>query len=297
MNLTTPPPVEDLDPDYAERIRTELVKNARRSERKRSMWVPVLAAACGIGVITTGVVLLAESGNGPADLPAATPPTSSPSPAEVQKVPAGGSPRVSLDLGPASADDAREAARKCLAHREGGNGAPSSAVPADAETATVHQARWLKLLPGEGGELRPAKDRMLAQTLTTQKGVWAQCLDSELYQVFDPAVAGIPFEKSMVLNAAEPINGQWTISEIPDGRSTLLFAAFSFVTMPDVARVEVRIRWTGGASPWYGVPVAAGGGYVAASQPGAVNKRRAMEIDFRTFDKAGRQTFSGIEYG
>jgi hypothetical protein len=40
-----------------------------------------------------------------------------------------------------------------------------------------------------------------------------------------------------------------------------------------------------------------GGGYAVASQPGAIFKRRAMEIDYRTFDKSGRQTFSGIEYG
>ncbi|ADB30577.1 hypothetical protein Kfla_1476 [Kribbella flavida DSM 17836] len=296
MNLSTPPPVEELDRDYADQLRAELVKNARRGQRKGSVWAPVIAAACGIAVITTGVVVLAQPDDRPGPS-AATPSTSSPSPAKVQKVPAGSSPRVSLDLGPASAADAKEAARKCLAHRGGHNGAPNSAQPADAETATVHQARWLKVLPGEHGKLRPARDRMLAQTLTTREGVWALCLDSDLYQVFDPARAGIPFEQSVSLNAAEPINGQWTIAEVPHGRSTVLFADFSFVTMPDVARVEVRIRWTGGASPWYGVPVVAGGGYVAASQPGAVHRRGQMEIDFRTFDKAGRQTFAGVEYG
>jgi hypothetical protein len=63
-----------------------------------------------------------------------------------------------------------------------------------------------------------------------------------------------------------------------------------------VARVEIRIRWTVGA-PWYGVHVTAGEGYVPASQPGAVHQRRAMEVDVRSFDRAGRQIDTFVEYG
>ncbi len=297
MNLTTPPPVEDLDPDYAEQIRAQLVKKAQGSERKRSGWVPVLAAACGIAVITTGVVVLAESGDDGDAGPAATVPTSSPTLPEVKKVPANSSPRISLDLGPASAGDANVAARKCLAQREGGNGAPNPVGPADAETATVHQARWMKVLPGAGGQARPSADRILVQSLTTHKGVWVQCVGTELYELFDPVAAGMPFEKSVPLNAVDPINGSWTIREVPDGASTLLFAGYRFSALPAVAKVEVRIRWTGGASPWYGVPVTTSTGYVTASQLGAVHERRALEIDFRAFDKNGRQIFSDIEFG
>lgn len=293
MNLTTPPPVEDLDPEYAEQIRTRLVRAAQRSQRKRSAWVPVVAAACGIALITTGVVELAE----PDDGPASTVPTPSPSPGKAQKVSPGSSPRVSFDLGPASAEDAKRSARKCLGHTHGGSGEPNSAVPADVDTATVHQARWMKALPGEGGKVHPTKDRILVQSLTTQKGLWAQCIDSDLYEVFDPAAAGIPFEKSVLLNAVDPILGVWRIAELPDGESTLLFASYRFNALPSVVRVEVRIRWTGGSSPWYGVPVTASTGYVAASQAGAVDKRREMEIDIRAFDKSGRQIFSDIDYG
>ena len=295
MNLTTPPPVEDLDPDYAEQIRAQLVKTARGRERKRSGWVPVLAAACGIAVITTGVVVLAETGDDGDAGPAATAPTSSPTLPEVKKVPATSSPRISLDLGPASAGDAKADARKCLAQPAGGE--PNPVSPADAETATVHQARWMQVLPGEGGQAHPSADRVLVQSLTTQKGVWVQCVGTELYELFDPVAAGISFEKSVPLNVADPINGRWTIREVPDGASTLLFAGYRFSALPVVAKVEARIRWTGGASPWYGVPVTTGTGYVTASQEGAVHQRRALEIDFRAFDKNGRQIFSDIEYG
>jgi hypothetical protein len=301
MNLTTPPPVEDLDPDYADRIRRRLVEDARSSGRRRPVWVPALAAACGIAVITIGVVVLTRTGGGwsggDGSGAASAPATSTPSPAQVQKVPAGKSRQMSLDLGPASSAEAKAAARQCLQKSAAATGAPNPATPADAETATVHQARWLKVLPGQDGELRPARDRMLLQTFTTRKDVWVECLDSQLADIFDPVLAGTSREKALPLNAAEPINGSWTIRDLPDGRSTLLFTDFTFVTMPDVARVEIRIRWTGGASPWYGVAVVNGSGYVAASQPGAIHEKHSMEIDYRTLDKAGRVTSTDIEYG
>ncbi|WP_433004911.1 hypothetical protein [Kribbella sp. CA-294648] len=300
MNITTPPPVEDLDPEYAEQLRTHLVKTAQQSQRRWSPWVPVVAAACGIALITTAVVVLAEPGGGPPAAGVSTPtssPTSSPSPREAQKVSPGKSPRVSLDLGPASPEEARQNARRCLSQPTGGNGPPNTAAAADGDTATVHQARWMKTLPGEGGKVQPTKDRVLVQSLTTVKGVWAQCIDSELYEVFDPALAGIPFEKSASINAADAVIGQWRYKELPDGAPTLLFASYRFSAMPSVVSLEVRIRWTGGASPWYGVPVAGGTGYAVASQAGAVNKKRETEIDIRAFDKSGRQIFSDIEYG
>ena len=301
MNLTTPPAVEDLDPDYADRIRRRLMKDARSSRRRRSVWGPALAAAGGIAVITIGVVVLTRTGGdgsgGDGSGVASAPPTITPTPAQVQKVPAGKSQQIPLDLGPASAAEARAAARQCLQKSEAATGAPNHATPADAETATVHQARWLKVLPGQDGELRPARDRMLLQTFTTRTGIWVECLDSQLADIYDPALAGTSRERALPLNAAEPINGSWTFKDVPDGRSTLLFTDFTFVTMPDVARVEIRIRWTGGASPWYGVAVVNGSGYVAASQPGAIHEKHAMEIDYRTLDKAGRVTYSDIEYG
>lgn len=299
MNLTTPPPVEDLDPDRAEQLRSNLVTMARNSQRetRRPTWVPMLAAACGIAVITTGVVVLAQSGGDHSDQPAAPTPSSSPSPAEVQKVPASKSARVSLDLGPASAAEARTAARKCLTQKTAHTGEPNPATPDEADTATVHQARWLKAVPGQGHRANPGQSRLLMQTFTTADGVWFQCLDAEMLRAFDPALAGTSREAAMPLNLADPVNGLWTFAEVPNGASTLLSVEYSFAAMPNVARVEIRIRWTGGASPWYGVSVTAGDGYVAASQRGAVHRRGAMEVDIRAFDAAGKQVFTDIEYG
>jgi hypothetical protein len=114
---------------------------------------------------------------------------------------------------------------------------------------------------------------------------------------FDPALAGVSREAAMPLNPADPVNGRWTFADVPSGASTLLSVEYTFAAMPNVARVEIRIRWTGGASPWYGVSVTDGAGYVAASQRGAVYKRRAMEIDVRAFDAAGKQVSTDIEYG
>jgi hypothetical protein len=310
MNLTTPPPIDDLDPDRADQLRSNLVTMAHKTqhETRRATWVPMLAAACGIAVITTGVVVLAQSGGDHSDQPAAPTPTSSPSPAEqgpdgkivhdeVLKVPASKSARVSLDLGPASAAEARTAARKCLTQKAADTGEPNPATPDEADTATVHEARWLKAVPGPGHRASPGQSRLLMQSFTTAKGVWFQCLDAEMMRSFDPALAGTSREAAMSLNPADPVNGQWTLAEVPNGASTLLWVGYSFAAMPNVARVEIRIRWTGGASPWYGVSVTDGDGFIAASQPGAVYQRGKMEVDIRAFDAAGKQVFTDIEYG
>ena len=284
MNLTTPPPVEKLDPEYADQLRRDLVRKAR--ERQRPTWVPVLAAACGIAVITTGVVLLSQTGDD-SGAPAAGTSATTPTPTVVQ-VPAAKSARVSLDLGQATTGEARAAARKCLAARSR-DGSATPAKPEDADTATIRQARWIKTMARPGAQ--PAL-RILMQTFTTAKGYWFQCLGDEMVRSSPNRNPG-----RVGLNPADPVLGQWTIEQGIEAGSPLLFVDYSFVTLPSVVRMELRIRWTGGASQWYGVTFSDGAGYIAASQLGAVHKRGEMEVDVRAFDTAGKQVYSDIEYG
>lgn len=295
MNLNTPPPVEELDPDFATQIRTDLVTKARKSQRQRSKWVPALAAACGIAVITTGVVVLAQPGD---DSGGIGPAGQTPAPtakATVQNVPPGDSKVVSLDLGPASPAEAKAAARKCLAQSiDRWNAASNPAKPGDADTATVHQARWIKVVPGSGAVSAPS--RTLLQTFTTAKGVWMECLDSELVIMFDPATMKNR-QTTFNINAADVVNGGPTITEGKSDGKPQLWVDYSFIAMPVVARLEIRIRWTGGASPWYGVAVVDGVGYLTAVQQGATSRRGEMEIDIRAFDAKGNEVYGGTEYG
>jgi hypothetical protein len=292
MNLNTPPPVEKLDPEYASQIRTELVDTARKSQQQRSKWVPVLAAACGIAVIPSGVVLLTQGGGiAPAgSTPSATTSTTAPTtaPPKAQQVPANQSKVVSLDMGPASREEAREAARKCLAQPPLFGADPLPVTAADADTATVHQARWVKLVPQGGFEA----DRTLIQSFTTAKGIWIACRDSAPMQGYDPATQGSR-ESALNLNAADVLNGSSSIG----AGSKSLWTDYSFVAMPKVATVQIRIRWTGGASPWYSTAVTDGVGYLTAVQPGASNQRGAFEIDHRALDAKGNEITAGVEYG
>jgi hypothetical protein len=295
-NLTTPPPVQELDPQYVEDLRAELVRTAHGTHRQRSVWTPVLAAACGVAVITGGVVAGTRTvgSSDPAGSPAPPTPTST----VAQKVPDGGSERVNLDLGPAYGPATIEVAKRCLANKTSALGEPNTARPADVDAPASHTANWVKALPGDGGHTRPVVAKHLVQTITTQAGVRVQCRDAELLQSFDPANAGgLSFVKSRNLDPATPLNGQWTFEEIHEGKLPLLFVDFSFSAWPTVDRVELRIRWTGGASPWYGVRAIDGSGYVEASQYGAIHDRRATEVDYRAIDRNGRVIFSGVEYG
>ncbi|TCC48598.1 hypothetical protein E0H75_18585 [Kribbella capetownensis] len=281
MNLLTPPPVEKLDAEYADQVRRDLVRKARK--RQRPAWVPVVAAACGMAVITTAVVLLSRPGDD-SGAPAAntSAPTATPT---VVQVPPAKSARVSLDLGQATASEARAAARNCLADlspREGGN---APAKPQDADSATVRQARWIKTMAGSGVA------KILMQTFTTAKGYWFQCLGDDLVRSRPSA------DSRGGLNVADPVLGDWRLQQGTEAGGPLLLAEYSFVTLPSVVRMELRIRWTAGASPWYGVTFSDGAGYIAASQLGAVAKRGEMEVDVRAFDTTGKQVFSDVEYG
>jgi hypothetical protein len=294
--LTTPPPVEELDPQYAEDLRSELVKSARGSRRQRSAWTPILAAACGVAVITGGVVASTRSGDSPE--PASSPAPSATS-AVVQKVPAASSERVNLDRGSVDAfgPESQALVKRCLAEKRSALGEPNNATSADLDDAAVYTARWQQAVPGEGGVVRPTRTKYLLQNLITKTGIRVQCLDSTLLQSFDPALAGIPWDRSRYLSKVEAVNGVWSFREIPDGGSSLLYVGYSFSALPSVTKVEIRIRWTGGASPWYAVPVDDGTGYVAASQLGAAHRKHAMEVDYRALDRNGRVVFSDIEYG
>lgn len=297
MNLTTPPPVEDLA--GADEIRADLIRRARLSQRGRPAWVPVLAAACGIAVITTGVVILTRPGHdGSAPPIASTPSTPAPTLREVQKVPADASPEVSLDLGPASRNIALADARECLADAAAANAGETTVtdgsgdrvavpLPAEADTATVHDARWVRTLPGYDRKITPDR-RALMQTFITAKGVWVMCIDNH-YQQLDknrPSSGSATFDF--------PVNGQWSVSNNPsgDGKSTF-YTDFAFDALPQVARVELRLRWSGGATPWYGVTVKGGAGFVQASQ--LVHDQERAETDIRAFDASGKQIFEDTQ--
>jgi hypothetical protein len=119
------------------------------------------------------------------------------------------------------------------------------------------------------------------------------------YSTADGAVqaGGLSFVKSRNLDAANPVNGQWTFTEVHDGKALLLFVDFAFSALPALARVELRIRYTDGASPWYGASSVEGSGYVQASQWGAIHDRRATEVDYRAIDRNSQVVFTSVEYG
>ncbi|MFI5706729.1 hypothetical protein [Kribbella sp. NPDC051620] len=293
-NLTTPPPVEELDPQYVEDLRAELVSTARGAHRQRqwSLWTPILAAACGVAVITGGVVAGTRAG-GDSGEPAG------PQSTVAQRVPANASERINLDRGSASTNDYglvdAAAARKCLAEKKSALGQPNPATPADVSLNGSYLARRQKALPGEGGLLEPLPNTLLIQEFTTTAGVQVECYDDKLLYAFDPAA--VPLERRLKLSQNKPINGLWRFSEIPDGKSTLLFVSYTFAALPGTEEVQIRIRWTGGASPWYVVPAYFGRGYATASQLGAVHRPGLTEVDYRAVGKSGEVLFSGVERG
>ena len=298
MNLTTPPPVEDLA--RADELRAALVQHARRSQqRRRPTWAPILAAATGIAVITTGVVVLSQTGNNGTALPPATTPSSTARPdvpkpdSSVPQVPANQSPRQSLDLGPASDAEAVAAARTCLADKTPEDSDPIPLTPAEADTATSRQARWIKLMSGVFAAGDP--NRAIAQTFTTAKGDWIQCLGGQLLRSYPSGWGGLTRDEALKLTQDNPVNGRWTFSPMTPPGGPIMPIESSFVTTPNIVRLELRFRSQHGASPWYGVPVLDGAGYITISQ-GGISVDDSLDIDYRAFDQSGTQVYANTKH-
>jgi len=272
MNLTSPPPVERLDPEYAAELKHHLVRTARKRRRTPYVaWVPIVAATAAIAVSITTVVVLSRSG-GSAPV----------GPAGVLQVAPNASKSESLELGEASTADARAAARQCLTVKKNGYGVethPSN--PAEAETATMRSARWIKAVGV------PGKSRQLLQTFVVahpkNENLWFQCLDGELLRwawYFDGFGKG---------SGVDPVRGTWDWSDIGEGKAAGVRASYSFRADDNVELVELRIRGVDSVSPWYAERVADNGGFVAGTLAGAAAEHGKAEIDVRALGKDGKQ--------
>jgi hypothetical protein len=262
MNLTTPPPVEPLDPDYTADLRHDLVRRARKSHRIPT-WTPVLAAACGIAIIIAGGILLTRKDSlpSPADRPS------------IVQVPAGKSPTQSLDLGKASDNEASVAAVACLA-KEAAAAKPNQYPEGSLDPATIElkSARWLKALG------LPGRERQLVQSFMTADSVWFLCVDGQAQSY-----------EGVGDSATDDVVGSWSWANV--GSPSMVRATFAFRSLAIVTKVELRIRGTAGASPWSAVSVADRGGYVTAVLPDARAQHGSAQVDIRGLDKTGKVRF------
>ncbi|MFC9691377.1 hypothetical protein ACFTSF_22675 [Kribbella sp. NPDC056951] len=270
MNLTIPPPVEQLDPGYATDLKYNLVRKARKRRRTPS-WTPILAAACGIAIITTGVVYLSHTGDSTADPAGST---------GIVQVPADESMQIPLNSIPApTKTEIRAAARQCMTPKLNAIGHPNHLEkPAAADTANFRTATWLSLPDATG---RRDSKRLLQTFTTRDSNMWYQCLDGELLH-----------EGNVVDNTLSPQNlvpGTWGWSTTKAGSKSVAHASYSFRAHPSVVLVELRIRGAKGASGWFTVMVEDTSGYVEGALENAVAEHGAVEVDIRALDKSGKQ--------
>ncbi|GAB3954318.1 hypothetical protein GCM10029976_096360 [Kribbella albertanoniae] len=278
MNLTTPPPVEHLDPGYAADVKHDLVRKARKPKRARwtpfLAWVPIVAATAAIAISTTTVVTLSRSGGGGSTDPAGPP--------GIVQVPPEASKVEETDLGPADEAWARAAAEKCLVPSTDAYGTKSHwNSPADAKTAKIRSARWVKNV------VHPDERRQLLQSFSiVDEDVVFQCLDGVVLW------HGITSELDDGVSAQEPVAGAWSWGSEDQGPVTVANSDYIFRATDDVERVQLRIRGTEAASPWYSTRVSGNLGYIAGVLPGAQADAGRLEVDLRAFDKAGKQVWS-----
>ncbi|MFB6721392.1 hypothetical protein ACFCV3_14565 [Kribbella sp. NPDC056345] len=280
MNLTTPPPVEQLDPGYAADVKHDLVRKARQSRKRRTQsWTPILAAACACALITTGVFYLGHTGGGQ---PEPAGPTRPARPAKVSQVPAKASAIESTDLGPASDSEARAAARQCLTPQIDAHGnSPAWLDPVDVDTATIRSARWVKDPASPGGR------HMVLSFESTISSMAFHCLNG-LMTWWDGSGG--------FYNETEPVTGTWSPSYRGDGPEITAVVEYQFRAADEVDHVQLRIRGVNGASAWYSMRVADNMGYLVGELSGVPKDNTRLEVDARAFDKDGKQVWSKL-YG
>jgi hypothetical protein len=305
MNLTEPPEVRDLTPDRTEELRAGLVELASRPQAPRHRWpasAPVIAAAVAVAVVAAGVVLVPRVGGPlPADTSTARPsdPATGPGTSSGTRSTPGPSERptattpavVNLDRGPAGQTDARRAARACFAALQG-SGESGTPAPADATTATIHWARWMEPPIGyrRDGTVDLTPGRQVVQSISTRNGYWMLCVGDGPATSWDPRTHNGQ-RKDNAASAARPVNVAGSVQRSV-GPPWVIDSSSAFDAIPRVARVEMRLVWAGGASPWYAGYVHGGTGYVAAAVTGTHGTPPARGgVEVRAFDAAGRQFY------
>ena len=289
MNLTDPPAVDDLSPRRRDELRSGLVDHATdtiRPHPRRSL-IPVLAATAAVATVAAAVVVIPRLG----DSATAPPVAGSTSPSSSTVKPADGStlPRVNppvqipapdktMDRGPATEAQARKALRSC---------ASSPGIgwkPADADTATIRLARWadkpVTLGMHPDFDTRPARQLVVnAVRAGGQRSMY--CVDDQNPGGAIPVQGG---SAELHSNLTMPITGGGGGGRNNTAGHWYVEYSAPFNVVAGVARVDLRLTWNGGASPWRSAVLRGRLGYADLAATGSSAVPRGVKVEVRLVD-------------
>jgi hypothetical protein len=293
MNLTTPPEVVDLSADRSEQLRAGLIAVARRQTdpppRDRPAWLPIAAAATGVVTVAVGIAVVPRLGGPtpPVSTPATPLTSSSPTPtrqtalAKKWKVPP--STRViPTDLGPVDPDEAWRAAGKCWGVKPG----------EERKRLRITWSRWM-LEPAwyDGERWHGTPRRKIVQAIESADRLnFGLCDDGFLRSSGGGPTPWEPHPSLSILDGGGTGKVRPSFSNDPGepwgvgGR----LEGYRSVGSGE-ARVEMRVIWPGGTSPWYRGYVAGDTAFVEAVTYSAIGSAPAVAaLEARTFDATGR---------
>lgn len=295
LNLTTPPPVDDLDPARHDELRSGLVALAGEQTRapSRPAWPPIVAAAAAVATVVAAVVTVSQL----RDASPQPPGPSGTSSTSTQAGPTWTAPPtgvLDLDLGPASAADARKASRWCFA--------PDDMIgfkPGDGDKAVHHWSRWM-LAPYtyRGVKWYATPGRQVVQFDTSPDfGDRLLCTLAE-HDRFAGGAHQISRAKGPLPSPGGDDSTAFECNldrrelgrdRLADGRWLLRYKYLTMGSGGGVGRVELRIAWPGGATKWHRGYISHGVGYVEAFAAGNGTPPRIYRAEVRAYDAAGNQ--------
>ena len=278
MNLTDPPDVDDLSPRRRDELRSALVDHAAETirPRQRRTWIPVVAATAAVAAVAAAVVVVPRLGDDTTPpIAGSTSPSSSGSTAPV-RFPA---PDKTMDRGPATEAQAREALRSCM------NSPGVGWKATDADTATIRLARWVDKPVTLGAypdfDTRPAR-QLVVNAVKAGGARSMYCVDDQGPGGANPVYGGSAEIRS---NATRPITGGGGGGGLKDaaGHWYVEYNA-PFNVVAGVARVDLRLVWNGGAGPWQSAVLRGRLGYADLAVTGSGAAPRGTKVEVRLVD-------------
>ncbi|MEU0091248.1 hypothetical protein [Kribbella sp. NPDC006257] len=259
-----PPPIPPLSVEQRARLRRRVMQSpVRRTPRP---WAVPVAAVTAVAAVIAGATLISHQGDNTA--PAVTD----------SVVP----DAIKIDLGPASPAELAKVQRTCqTALRQTGDEILWSRKVKRFASISNEKNRTGVVALMKVSQPKAQPGRSLGILFCTATGSGHDVLDSAWTAEPTPAQGILAIDELNYIETGMPPNGAPTVSVDE-------FWGM-YKVRPEIARIQSRLVWSGGAGPWYEGVVKDGIAYADAADSISKSDRPGKVREFRAFDNRGRQ--------
>jgi hypothetical protein len=259
-----PPPVPPLSAEQRTRLRHRVMQSPVRRAPRR--WAVPVAAVAAVAAVIAGTTLAGQRG-----VDTAPPITNMPVPDAIK-----------VDVGPASAAELANLKRSC---RTALRQAPDEVLWSRKVYRFATLDKKKQKLTGVVALMKVSKPlaqsgHSLGIVFCTATGSGHDVLDSNWSARPTPAQGMVTIDELGYVEMGGPVDNSGT-NEINE-------AWGMYRVRPEIARIQSRLVWAGGSTPWYEGVVLDGIAYADATDTITKSPKPKSQREFRAFDKFGK---------